>query len=376
MESDLLIKVLISVILGFLGGWIVKSILASNKLRREQQNLLQKLDACRDARESAARKVRQLRSRCSELESSFARVQGEMTQIRDNMELREKSVNALRADLFDAKSKIQEVDSLRATLAERDKKLIELNRIRAELTQKAIKATDQESMRAELDVLSARATQLESENASLLAERARLLHDLSEAREAVTAPQPQSSAAQNSQTAPGAHHRQDEELAGLQRKLTQRDAVIEKLRNDLQTSRQHLSTFQQRLHQMERDKQRDGHHSPAQRGNGADQPKSAENSQSESPSTLETNPETRRDTPTPGDGPQDDLTRIRGIGAKLQTTLHELGIFRYEQLARMDEAQLQTLADQLSSFRNRPFRDDWIGQARALMSEGQPPENQ
>ncbi len=64
-------------------------------------------------------------------------------------------------------------------------------------------------------------------------------------------------------------------------------------------------------------------------------------------------------------GKPDDLTRIRGIGAKLAETLHGLGIFHFSQLSALGTTAAEELDAKLS-FRGRIRRDDWIGQAKAL----------
>ncbi|WP_409146339.1 polyhydroxyalkanoate depolymerase [Pseudoxanthobacter sp. M-2] len=64
-------------------------------------------------------------------------------------------------------------------------------------------------------------------------------------------------------------------------------------------------------------------------------------------------------------GNPDDLTRIRGIGAKLAETLHGLGIFHFSQLSALSAKAAEELDAKLS-FPGRIRRDDWIGQAKAL----------
>jgi predicted flap endonuclease-1-like 5' DNA nuclease len=65
----------------------------------------------------------------------------------------------------------------------------------------------------------------------------------------------------------------------------------------------------------------------------------------------------------------DDLTLIKGIGPKIESILHEHGITTFRQIADLDEAQIEQLADALGSFRGRIHRDDWVGAARQMISE-------
>ena len=62
----------------------------------------------------------------------------------------------------------------------------------------------------------------------------------------------------------------------------------------------------------------------------------------------------------------DDLKRIKGVGPKLEAMLNGMGIYRFDQIAAMTEHNLQWIDDNLTAFRGRPFRDDWVAQARAL----------
>jgi predicted flap endonuclease-1-like 5' DNA nuclease len=74
-------------------------------------------------------------------------------------------------------------------------------------------------------------------------------------------------------------------------------------------------------------------------------------------------------TETPaGPGEGDDLRKIKGVGPKLVTTLHALGVTRYEQIAGWTDADLDALDAQLGAFAGRPRRDSWVEQARLLSS--------
>jgi predicted flap endonuclease-1-like 5' DNA nuclease len=63
----------------------------------------------------------------------------------------------------------------------------------------------------------------------------------------------------------------------------------------------------------------------------------------------------------------DNLQAIRGVGPAIEKTLHDLGIFRYSQIADMSEYDINRVAERLKGFRSRIYREDWIGQARDLI---------
>jgi predicted flap endonuclease-1-like 5' DNA nuclease len=62
----------------------------------------------------------------------------------------------------------------------------------------------------------------------------------------------------------------------------------------------------------------------------------------------------------------DDLKQIKGVGPAIEKTLIEMGISRFEQIADMSEYDIDRIARRLKGFHSRIYREDWIGQARAL----------
>ena len=70
-------------------------------------------------------------------------------------------------------------------------------------------------------------------------------------------------------------------------------------------------------------------------------------------------------------GRADDLTRIGGIGPKLETMLNGEGIFHFWQLASLGPREIDVLETKLS-FKGRILREGWIEQAKALANEAEP----
>jgi poly(3-hydroxybutyrate) depolymerase len=62
-----------------------------------------------------------------------------------------------------------------------------------------------------------------------------------------------------------------------------------------------------------------------------------------------------------------DLKKIVGIGPKIEAMLHREGIFLVDQVAELTDAQVEDLEGRLG-LRGRIRREDWVGQARRLMT--------
>ncbi|MFM5952754.1 MAG: hypothetical protein ACKOPE_00410 [Novosphingobium sp.] len=65
-------------------------------------------------------------------------------------------------------------------------------------------------------------------------------------------------------------------------------------------------------------------------------------------------------------GGADDLSRIKGLGPKLQALLPTLGLTTYAQIAALSEADLADLDGKLGPFAGRPAKDNWVEQAKYL----------
>lgn len=65
------------------------------------------------------------------------------------------------------------------------------------------------------------------------------------------------------------------------------------------------------------------------------------------------------------DGEPDDLTKISGVGPKLEGVLHDLGIFHYRQIASWTEEEIAWVDSRLK-FKGRIARDQWVDQAKTL----------
>lgn len=65
----------------------------------------------------------------------------------------------------------------------------------------------------------------------------------------------------------------------------------------------------------------------------------------------------------------DDLTRIKGVGAKLRDLLNSLGVAQFSQIAEWTDKDIDRIDAQLGRFEGRIRRDDWVGQAKLLAAD-------
>ncbi len=65
----------------------------------------------------------------------------------------------------------------------------------------------------------------------------------------------------------------------------------------------------------------------------------------------------------------DDLKLISGVGPKIESLLNSIGIYKWEQISRWTEKEREWV-DGFLKFKGRIDRDDWVGQAEALVKGG------
>ena len=71
------------------------------------------------------------------------------------------------------------------------------------------------------------------------------------------------------------------------------------------------------------------------------------------------------------EGRPDDLKLIKGVGPKLEKTLHDMGLFHFDQIAVWGPKELAWMDDNLAGFKGRATRDDWVNQAKILAAGGE-----
>ncbi len=70
----------------------------------------------------------------------------------------------------------------------------------------------------------------------------------------------------------------------------------------------------------------------------------------------------------PREGGPDNLKEIKGIGPKLEKLCHSMGIYHFDQIAAWTDQEIAWVNANLTGFKGRVTRDDWVGQAKILMT--------
>jgi predicted flap endonuclease-1-like 5' DNA nuclease len=70
----------------------------------------------------------------------------------------------------------------------------------------------------------------------------------------------------------------------------------------------------------------------------------------------------------PRGGRPDDLTKISGVGTKVEKLLNSIGVYHFDQIADWTLSEVSWVEENLEDFSGRITRDDWQPQARILAS--------
>ncbi|WP_233417106.1 helix-hairpin-helix domain-containing protein [Halovulum marinum] len=63
----------------------------------------------------------------------------------------------------------------------------------------------------------------------------------------------------------------------------------------------------------------------------------------------------------------DDLTQLKGVGPKMAANLNAQGVSSFADIAAWDDARIDQMDEALGGLPGRIRRDDWVGQAKALI---------
>jgi predicted flap endonuclease-1-like 5' DNA nuclease len=68
-------------------------------------------------------------------------------------------------------------------------------------------------------------------------------------------------------------------------------------------------------------------------------------------------------------GKPDDLKRIKGVAFVLERMMHGIGIYYFWQIAEWDAADVAYVDTQLTAFKGRITRDDWVTQSKQFAKD-------
>lgn len=70
------------------------------------------------------------------------------------------------------------------------------------------------------------------------------------------------------------------------------------------------------------------------------------------------------------EGGPDDLKQIKGVGPAMETMLHSMGFFHFDQIADWGPDEVAWVDQNLKGFKGRATRDAWVDQAKTLAAGG------
>ena len=73
----------------------------------------------------------------------------------------------------------------------------------------------------------------------------------------------------------------------------------------------------------------------------------------------------------PRDGKADDLKQIKGVGPKMETLCNSLGFWHFDQIASWTADEVAWVDANLTGFKGRVSRDEWVEQAKILAGGGE-----
>ncbi|MCM2560861.1 NADH-quinone oxidoreductase subunit E [Lutimaribacter sp. EGI FJ00015] len=99
---------------------------------------------------------------------------------------------------------------------------------------------------------------------------------------------------------------------------------------------------------------------PAAKAKAAPTPVPADEDTGAKPETLS----------APRGGAADNLKEIKGVGPKLEKMLNEMGFYHFDQIAGWTADEVAWVDANLTGFKGRVSRDDWVAQAKILAAGG------
>lgn len=66
----------------------------------------------------------------------------------------------------------------------------------------------------------------------------------------------------------------------------------------------------------------------------------------------------------------DNLKLIKGVGPKLESVLHQMGFYHFDQIAAWTADEVAWVDENLEGFKGRVTRDGWVEQAKVLAAGG------
>jgi len=309
---------------------------------------------------SRGKKIRQLKKMVKERDNDLITVRAENGAFKEKLEIAEENLQKAQQEYETTNSLLGEMETDRNQVR---MKWQESNNLVQQLK------TEQATTSRDIDELNETILDLQLKNDQLK-------QQLIDQSNAIIASNDTSSTTTTTTSSTGADN---DRMSHLEDKLEQLQSENISLRSDLidikgqsgVVSDNSLAAIKARLEQLELENDRlqadlTGLKSNTTSVSTITEPISLENRQASSRSALNAAFGTKLKRVNATD--KDNLKLIDGIGPFIENKLNDIGIYSYEQIAQFDTDLIEHVTNAIQFFPGRIERDDWVGQARKLMS--------
>lgn len=345
----------------------------------DRENRLAKLTAGVNERDQ---EIARLRRGLDEKSNLFANLQLEskstdemLASLEEQLQVRDEDLSALRSELASSE---RAVASLESASGQSRQRVVELDKIvKAKVEELAVLRQEENNRSTKLEALHAQYGELLGENEQLAATVSMLTANKELIEQELVEREERARAADRRVTDHDGlldklrheldqkstrlstieleHRACDMRITNLEGDVMQRRKVALKLEEDLITARRRQAQYESTIHELNsRLAEFEGGSKKA--AISVDHP-GGNKKRSSKPAWVLSGP---------SKGSPDDLKEVKGIGPVLEKMLNKLGIYYFEQIAQFNESDVEWVTTQLDSFPDRVYRDKWMKQASKL----------
>ncbi len=321
--GKMLLPLFFAVMIGLWLGWQLRGLEFSQKLRTLQNEWAARFRSSDQERDFAIKKSTTLDLKSKQYKQQLE-ASGKL--LKRYEESRKQSQTTIEEDNKLIKKLSSALNLLRTNLAERDEKLKKLSTILVKL--KELERSQKNKIRSGSNTIERLMLQAQEKSNKI-----QLLHDELNAVQ------------ENQKTTQASSSDIKQDYYELQAKLNDRETKLDLIKQELESQKETATTMEKELQAIQ--------------------------AQVTTPPANDLDMNLTKSTRPvwileEANGLKDDLQKIKGIGPVMEKLLNEIGIFHYNQLARMNESDCLWVSDRIRTFPKRIKRDRWQQQAVEL----------